>query len=62
MSKIKIQTITKVAPLYNQIALYNAWNLYDELQNPNESRGSVRMMYYVCNIINIRYKSYRMDE
>ncbi len=40
MSKIKIQTITKVVPLYNQIALYNSWNLSYELGKDNQNRDA----------------------
>lgn len=54
MSKIKIQTITKVVPLYNQIALYNSWNLSYELGKDNQDRDAVLMLYYICNIMNIR--------
>jgi hypothetical protein len=54
MSKIKIQTITQVAPLYNQISLYNSCNLSHELNKPNQDRDAVLMMYYICNTMNIR--------
>jgi hypothetical protein len=54
MSKIKIQTITKVVPLYNQIALYNSSNLSYELGKDNQDRDAVLMLYYICNIMNIR--------
>jgi hypothetical protein len=54
MSKIKIQTITQVAPLYNQISLYNSCNLSHELNKPNQDRDDVLMMYYICNTMNIR--------
>ena len=53
MSKLKIQTMTKVAPLYNRLALHNSWNLSDELRKPRQDRDPVRMMYYLCNIMNI---------
>jgi hypothetical protein len=54
MSNIRMQTISKAAPLYNKIALYNAWNLSHQLTLPNDQQNTELMFYYACNILNLR--------
>lgn len=54
MSDVRIQTISKFSPLYNKLALYNSWNLSNQLNLPREKRDTVLMFFYVCNILNLR--------
>jgi hypothetical protein len=56
MSDVRIRTISKSAPLYNKIAVYNAWNLSHQLTLPNEQRNTELMFYYVCNMLNLRHQ------
>lgn len=57
MWRLKMETISKFAPLYNKIALYNANNLSVILKTDPKTRHEddyKMMMYYLCNILNLK--------
>jgi hypothetical protein len=54
ITEVRIRAIAKSAPLYNKIALYNAWNLSHQLMLSREERNTKLMFYYACNILNLR--------
>jgi hypothetical protein len=49
-----MQTFSETAPLYNKIALHNAWNLSQQLGLPNNQRDIELMFYYLCNMLSLR--------
>jgi hypothetical protein len=54
IEKVRMESISKSAPLYEKIALYNSWNLSHQLRLPAGQRDNELMFYYLCNILNLR--------
>ncbi|MFZ0895164.1 MAG: hypothetical protein WAZ77_11750 [Candidatus Nitrosopolaris sp.] len=56
MTRIRMDTISKAAPYYSRLAVYNCWNLASLLGPENETRDFELMFYYLCNILYLRHK------
>lgn len=56
MERLRLDTISKAAPYYSRLAVYNCHNLADMLRKPNEIRNYELMFYYLCNTLYLRHK------
>jgi hypothetical protein len=56
MARIRLDTISKAAPYYSRLAVYNCWNLASLLRSENETPDFELMFYYLCNILYLRHK------
>jgi hypothetical protein len=57
MQRLRLETLSKAASYYSQLAVYNCWNLAWMLGRvANENRDYELMFYYLCNILYLRTK------
>jgi hypothetical protein len=56
IAKYRMETISRAAPYYSRLAVYNCWNISWMLEVANENCDYELVFYYLCNVLYLRNK------